>query len=72
MATVTVTMIAPDGQRHAVTVEAKSLYTAIFQYNYRSFIFISTKGRKLKMFGQGTLLSADCTYRTEAAYCMGH
>ena len=36
MATVTVTLIAPDGRRHAVTVEAKSLYTAIFQYNYLS------------------------------------
>ena len=34
MATVTVSLIAPDGQRHAVTVEAKSLYTAIFEYNY--------------------------------------
>jgi hypothetical protein len=38
MASVTVTLIAPDGQRHAVTVKAKSLYAAIFEYNYLSHV----------------------------------
>jgi hypothetical protein len=33
MATVTDTLIAPDGQRHAAAVQAKSLYATIFQCN---------------------------------------
>jgi hypothetical protein len=34
VAPVTVTPIAPDGQRYAATVQAKYLYAALFQYNY--------------------------------------